>query len=410
MKKQIFSKYLSACFAATLLCSVPFEGSAQLMKKMREKEEKKQEVAKQRQEEERKKAQEAKVAEITKPYSQDFTDETGISGTYYAIRGVQFNNTVFQKTLKLQFLAKEEGKVVNKLKVYYNKDGGYNTPYLNEKLKEKNITSFKCSDCNQLFYYSSYVNSEFYQSEAGVILVYEDRAKKVVDVWAKDKAKLETYDLETAQAKYDQYKKQANSEVYEQKKKTLLANYPTYKENIGKVVFVDNFGVFNYQYADQPKEDSKNFAKSMSMGKSIYWGAYLPMPLSVACGEDCLRNMVYEMEGIKTSREELRNKSRKWAGMISEKKVDDRFCLNNGFQLVSHRENIWDYAYIYLLYQNKAKFQIGKSYKLTARMYTHKDGNDLEKVAEGTVMLVYDQDAKKTMDEIFIKFEKFLNE
>ncbi|KOY87002.1 hypothetical protein AD998_13395 [bacterium 336/3] len=408
MKKSFFVKGLFAFSLITFLGGVPTH--AQLMKKMKEKEQKKQEEAKKKQEEARQKAEEAKIAELTKPYAQDFTDETGISGTYYALKGIQFNKTVFQKTLKLQFLAKENGKVVNKLNVYYNKDGGFNTPYLDEKMKEKNITMFKCSDCNQLFYYSSYVNSEFYQPEAGVVIVYEDNAKKVVDVWAKDKAKLEVYDLETAQAKYDQFKKQADSEKFEQKKKSLMSNYPTYKENIGKVVFVDNFGVFNYQYTDQPKEDSKSFVKSQSMGKSIYWGAYLPMPMTVTCGNTCLRNMEYEMEGIKTSREELRNKSRKWSDMIKEKPAEDRFCLNNGFQLISHRENIWDYAYIYVLYQNREKFQLGKSYKLTARLYSHKDGANVEKVAEGSIMLVYDQDAKKELSDIFTKFEQFLNE
>jgi hypothetical protein len=410
MKKQLFSNYLIAFLALALVFCQPFESQAQILKKLGEKQKKKEEDAQKAREEAQKKAEEAKIAERTQPYPQDFTDETGISGTYYAINGVLLGSNIYQKTLKINFLAKEEGKVVNKMKVYYEKSGRFESPYLDEKLKEKNITLFKCSNCNGLFNYSSYVNAEYYMAEPGVFILFEDNAKKVVDVWAKDKAQLEVYDLETAQAKYDQFKKQANSEIYEQKKKSLMSNYPTYKENIGKVVFVENYGTFNYQYSDKPTEDAKNFAKTLSMAKSIYWGAYLAMPMSVSCGETCLMNVVYEMEGIKTSREELRGKSRKWSSNISEKKVREEFCLNKGFQMISHRENIWDYAYVYLLYQNKDKFQLGKSYKMTTRIFTHKDGTDTEKVAEGSLMLLYDQAAQETMQKIFIKFEGFLNE
>ena len=410
MKKSFFVKGLFAFSLIAFLGGMPHTAHAQLMKKMKEKKQKKLEEAQKKQEEAKQKAEEAKIAELTKPYPQDFTDETGISGTYYAIKGVLLGSNIYQKTLKVNFLAKEGGKIVNKVNVYYKKSGSFESLYLDEKLKEKNITVFTCSNCNGLFNYSSSVNAEFYQPEAGIVIVYEDRAKKVVDVWAKDKAKLDVYDLETAQAKYDQFKKQVDSEKFEQKKKSLMSNYPTYKENIGKVVFVDNYGVFNYQYIDQPKEDSKNFVKSQSMGKSIYWGAYLSMPMTVTCGNTCLRNMEYEMEGIKTNREELRNKSRKWSDVIKEKPAEDRFCLNNGFQMISHRENIWDYAYVYLLYQNKDKFQLGKSYKLTARLYTHKDGANVEKVAEGSIMLVYDETAKRELGDMFIKFERFLNE
>jgi len=400
MKKSFFVKGLFAFSLMAFLGGMPHTAHAQLMKKMKEKEQKKQEEA-------RKKAEEAKIAELTKPYDKDFTDETGISGTYYAQKGIELETNIFQKVLKLQFVFKESGQIVNKLSIFYNQKGHSSNGYLIEKIKEKkNVNQFGSFDRGGVFSEGGFI----YEVEKGVLILWSTKKKAVIDVWAKDKAKLDAYDIETAQAKFDLFQKEVAMDEFEQKKKSLMSNYPTYKENIGKVVFVDNFGIFNYNYTDQPKEDSKSFAKSQSMGKSIYWGAYLPMPMTVTCGNTCLRNMEYEMEGIKTNREELRNKSRKWSNMIKEKPAEDRFCLNNGFQMISHREKIWDYAYVYLLYQNKDKFQLNKSYKLTARLYSHKDGANVEKVAEGSIMLVYDETAKKELGDIFIEFEKFLNE
>jgi hypothetical protein len=75
--------------------------------------------------------------------------------------------------------------------------------------------------------------------------------------------------------------------------------------------------------------------------------------------------------------------------MISEKKITDRFCYNNGQQLISSRENIIDYAFMYTLYQNKAEFKEGQTYKMNVKMYANRDGNNEAQVAEGSINFVY---------------------
>ena len=408
MKKQFLKVFMMAFLATVLLQFSSLECQEQLGKLLQKKNKG-----------EATKTEEKKTeSNEPKPYPQDFEDETGVSGTYYAIRGINNpygSSNSFQKTLKLQFMVKDTGPkgtgaLVNKLVVYYTESGGYQNAFLIEKIKEKsNITVFDCSSCDHILPYNGSIKGEIYQIEPGVLAVYDGQKSQVVDVWVKDKTKHEVYDLETATAKYDQFNKERLKAEYASKKQVVMG-YAAYKENVGKVVFVPNYATFNYQYSDKPTEDAKNFLKSHPMGKNIFWGAYLDMPSSVICGSDCQWNAVYEIEGIKTSRVELRNKNRKWNQMVSEKKVDDRFCMNSGYTLIDNSKNIWDYAYVYALYQNKDKFQLGKTYKMNVKIFTNKDGNDQDLLAEGAINLVYDQESKTTLDKMFLKFTEFLNE
>jgi hypothetical protein len=145
--------------------------------------------------------------------------------------------------------------------------------------------------------------------------------------------------------------------------------------------------------------------------KPLYWGAYLDMPLTTSCGEDCERNVVYEMNGIKADRVALRNADAKWNKIIKKKEAENKFCINNGVQLWSPSENILDYAFAKVLYENKANFKKGQTYKLTATLYGNRDGNNTEKVAEGSINLIWDEDAIKVMNEkLFKMFREFLDE
>jgi hypothetical protein len=117
------------------------------------------------------------------------------------------------------------------------------------------------------------------------------------------------------------------------------------------------------------------------------------------------------MNGVKTDRYTLRNSEAKWNKVIKEKKAEDRFCLNNGFQLYSPSENIWDYAFIKCLYDNKANFKKGQSYKLTATLSILRDGNVVAKTAEGSINLIWDDEAISVMEgKVFKQFREFLDE
>lgn len=344
-----------------------------------------------------------------KVHDKDYEDAKGISGTYHALLGSPFKD-ISQKTLKFQFVEKENGNFINNLRVYFNGDDSAYF-YLFEK-------PTKVLGGRVFQYDSGYKNDMFVEIAPNVyarILAgsYPDGlygGEKVVDVVAKDKEALETFDVETAQAKYDDMiRKSKKAEVA--KKREDLMTYKAYKENLGKVVFVPSYGVFNYKYTDKPTEDPTKFIKSQSMGAALFYGAYLEEPMDVSCGKDCEFTAVYEMNGITADRVQLRGSEAKWQRMVKERKAESRMCINNGYGLWSPSENSMDYAYIKVLYENKDKFQKGKTYKLNVTLHTTRDGNHVDKVAEGSINLVYDDNAEKTLnDKIFRDFKKFLDE
>jgi hypothetical protein len=357
---------------------------------------------------------EKKEGKLADPYAENFEDPSGTSGAYNLLVGTEVPQGLgkrLQKTYKIKFIEKENGDFVNKLEVYVTKDGQKVGFRLDEKMTKKmGARVFRTTDTHSIW---------LVEVEKGMFLemlhpqshTYElDGSEKAEDVYAKDAAKLEGWDKDVAKAKFDaMFKAGAKKDVA--KLRERLMEYKAYKENVGKVVFVSNYGVFNYSYTDKPTEDPKDFIKSQSMGKSLYWGAYLDMPMTVSCGKDCERNMVYEMNGIKADRVALRNSGQKWSQNIKKKEAEDRFCLNNGFQLWSPGENIMDYAFIKVLYENKDKFKKGQTYKLTATMYSNRDGNNVEKVAEGSINLIWDDEAIQVMEgKVFKDFREFLDE
>ena len=80
---------------------------------------------------------------------------------------------------------------------------------------------------------------------------------------------------------------------------------------------------------------------------------------------------------------------------------------------------IQDYAAIQVLYSNKDKFKIDGTYPLTIRMYAHRDGENGDLLAEGTVILKYTKEAKLVFEGnpdkpevkgVWAQFEDFLDE
>jgi hypothetical protein len=348
------------------------------------------------------------------PYKEDFEDASGTSGAYSCLVGAEVPQGIgkkWQKTYKIKFTEKEGGNFVNKMEIFVNKDGLSMKFNLNDKMTKKmGGRVFRTDDFHSIW---------LVEVEKGMFLEMHhssthreelDGSEKAEDVYAKDAAKLEGWDRDVAKAKFDaMFKGGAKKDAA--KLKERLMEYKAYKENVGKVVFVPHFNVFNYQYTDKPTEDPTKFIKSQSMGKPLYWGAYLEMPLTTSCGEDCERNVVYEMNGIKADRVALRNSEAKWNKMIKKKEAENKFCINNGVQLWSPSENILDYAFAKVLYENKANFKKGQTYKLTASLYGNRDGNNTEKVAEGSINLIWDDEAMKVMEEkLFKMFREFLDE
>lgn len=333
------------------------------------------------------------IKEAGDPYGEDFTDDTGVSGTYKALDGVEFENEMGakrkQKTLKMKFTGRDGNTFVNKLEMFYTKAGDKYDFIINDKeTKKLGATTYRITEYHSVW---------LIELEKDVLMAVNNSSthregiegtEKVTDVFAKDPAKLEVYDLETAQAKFDQMMSKGKAKADEKLRERLM-EYKAYKENIGKVVFVDNYSYFNYQYGDEPSEDPKNFIKTIDMGDNVFLGAYFKDKIGTSCGADCQLNIVYEMNGKTADRVALRNSSAKWNKAVKEKKEVEYFCFNKGHQMFSAKENIIDWAFMSVLYANKATFKEGQTYKMTVKMYSNRDGNNEAQIAEGTISFVY---------------------
>ncbi|WP_291720715.1 hypothetical protein [Bernardetia sp.] len=403
---KLTNLFKSAALATGILCAVGLtnDANAQFGKKLKAKLEAA--AANASEGGSSKKAKEAGGA-----YDEDFSDETGISGAYTALDGVEFENAMGakrrQKNLKIQFTGRDGDKFVNEMKVYYNKEGQYHEFNLHDKETKKLGTN--------VYRFGSFHSVWLIEVEEGVLIALNnssthryqlDGVEKVTDVFAKDASKLEVYDIETGQAKFDQMMSKGKAKE-DEKLRARLMEYKAYKENVGKVVFVDSYTRFNYRYGDKPTEDPKNFIKTRDMGDDIFLGAYFKEKIGTSCGEDCQLNIVYEMNGKTGDRVALRNSSAKWNKMISAKKKPNIFCFNNGHQMFSSRENIMDYAFMYTLYQNKDQFKEGQTYKMTVKMYSNRDGNNEAQIAEGTINFVY---KAKKMEKYFKNFREWYDE
>lgn len=347
-----------------------------------------------------------KVEEVKKPYAQDFEDETGISGTYYASKPIDG-----QDVMKFHFQKKRNGEFLNRLYIYYNEKGESFYGTINERLKEKlDITRFHFSrgghDAWELGLFTSQDQGDVLELEKDVFAMYDKESQQVTVVFAKDKAKLEVYDTETALVKYQQVVKSIKKADMDKRKQKLL-KYDVYKNNVGKIIFVEHYRFFGDAYNDDvSKAKPEQFKTSASMGRDLYWGAYLNEPANYLCAGECELNIVYEMNGVKTSRVALRNKNSRWNREIKRESVRKQFCLTNGRAVMKHSRWGFDYAFMYCAYQQKDKLQLGQKYKLKATLYTNKDGNDIDKLAEGTIMLTYDANAKSKLSEYFEYLEQ----
>jgi hypothetical protein len=353
------------------------------------------------------------------------TDDMGLTG--------QYSGLVDKKPFGMRFVKEEGGKVVNSLH-YFEKKGS--EPQLKLNLKESYYTKNQV----KLFYFwvsasaTGYV--ELIEVAPGVIAqitsdrsmndgpVALDAMRKVKDVYAKDKASFETWDLETAQAKVDMLISSLNTEAME-KETALWMKNEVFSKNVGKIVFADqHYHLMKQGYSNKPPMVSAdNFKAELDMSRNMNYMAFFKYPPKVKYpGQEI--NIEYSMGGQKTNRAELRKKSAAWSNMVKileTKDFDDRQHNPRALREYNNyaSQYVQDYAFINLLYLNKDKFMIGKSYDLTVKMYAHRDGENGEVIAEGVVKLKYTPEAhalfngdpsKPGEKSVWQQFEEFLEE
>lgn len=348
----------------------------------------------------------------------EIDDQTGVSGAYTSIdpEAVRINGSNRKvSSFGAKFIKEQDGKIINKLELYYSK-----TDHLKYYLKENVWLKNKV----RLFVLKANVYMEAIVIDTGVIAFTSasnskwGTPRKIENVLAKDPAKLEIYDKETAKVKVDMIMMTLNSEALEKKKKEMLA-YKAYKEYMGKIAFAPRLNNFVYNRKDVPSEDPKNFTKKLIIGKDMYFRAYLDKPLVVS-HPGAWFNISYEIDGVKTDREGLRSTTSFFSNNIPRKDngYQDAYCTWVHACIEKRGNlNVWDYAFVELLSQMKDKFVVGKTYKLTVKFHAFQDGENLAEVASTTVELVYTEESKKLLlnndpnnPGILVKYQKYKDE
>ena len=300
-----------------------------------------------------------------------------VTGSYYADQGIDYRGPMGNKKQKdgieLTFVDKENGKIENRIDL--NCTGGKLKFYLNESLYNKQkLALFKSNE----------MQASLIMIDKNVFAILE--SDKLTDVLAKDKSMLSTYDLETAKAKYEDLKRKQDGAAADAAKQKMM-NFAAYKENVGKVVFATNWGLFYPPEFNTAKEDPKQFLKSTELGKSIAAMAYFDKNPVATCGKTCQFNYEYEILGQKKDRKSNQSKSRAWSNMVKDKEVINDYKFLGAHSLYNDPDNMWDATWVDLLHSVKDQLKAGQSYNFKMTVYTWKDGANQEKLAEGTIAL-----------------------
>lgn len=353
-------------------------------------------------------------------------DEMGITGQYFG--------KVDKKSFGFRFVKEVDGKIVNELHYFEKKKSA--EPQLKLSMKESYYNKNKV----KLFYAwitasaTGYV--ELIEVEPGILAQISqssesanggpatlDAKRKVTDVLAKDQAKLEAWDVETAQAKVDMIIASLNTEKLEKEKAEWMKN-EVYAKNVDKVVFAAQWYHLQKQgYPDKIGVNGADFKTELDMAGNMNFMAFFSVPPSVKYPGQQI-NIEYEMGGKKTNRETLRKKSAAWSNMVKileTKAFEYRQSPTRAIREYNQYQSqfVQDYAAIQCLYDNKDKLKVGQTYDFTVRIYAHRDGENGALLAEGTVKLKYTEKAKIVFEGdpakpevkgVFATFEAFLNE
>jgi hypothetical protein len=367
----------------------------------------------------------ANAAKGKKKYKQyDYSDATGISGTYFTVEDIIDR----QGTIGFQFTKEKEGEIVNKLFVNLGGTGYGDRPNsitctLKEKYKTKfDINYFYITDKDVPALANNHNNFVFMEIAPSVYAFAEEN--KVLTVAAKDSANFLDYDVETAQVLYDQNMAKINAAAAEKETAKWMKN-ELYAKNVDKIVFAsEDWHLMKRGYVgDPPMVNGKGFTTVLDMAGNMNYMAFFKVPPSVKYAGQNI-NIVYEMDGQSTSRVECRGRSAAWGKMVPRIEANDfkyRQHSPRGLRTYNQYHSSWvqDYAFIQLLYMNKDKFKIGQKYSLNVKMYSNRDGENGEVIAEGTVSLLYSEAAdlafngdpsKPDKKSVWQHFEDFLDE
>lgn len=360
----------------------------------------------------------------TKYVEYDYKDDSGISGTYFTTDEIIDQ----QGTLGFQYTKEKDGEIVNTLFANFGGTGyGSRTNSITFTLKEKYKTKyainyFYITDKDIPSLANNHNNFVFMEIAESVYAFAEEG--KVMTVVAKDSSNFNDYDKETAQVLYDQNMGKINAAAMEKETAKWMKN-ALYAKNVDKIVFApEDWQLMKRGEPNHPpKVDGKGFTTKLDMGGNMNYMAFFKVPPATQYPGQSV-NIVYEMNGKTTNRVEQRGKSAAWGRMvprIETSKFDDRQHAPRGLRTYNQYAGRWvqDYAFIQLLYMNKTKFMIGKTYSLTVKMYANRDGENGELIAEGVVSLLYSSAAdamfngdpsKPDKKSVWEEFEEFLDE
>jgi len=367
----------------------------------------------------------AKMAKLSAKASQgkytmyDYSDASGISGTYFVGEKIYKNHA----TTGFNYAREKGGEIVNEMKVDF---GANQSMTFRQKEKYKTKHSINYFYTTVVSVEGVSVNDHWRLVEIGtnVYAFVHDKDEKVMSVVAKDSSLLSDYDTETAQVLFDQKMAVINREKMDKETATWKKN-AVYAKNIGKIVFAaEDFHLMKRGYTNKPPMvNGKDFKTVLDMAKNMNQMAYFQYPPSKAFpGMEI--NIEYEMNGKKTSRVEYRSKSAAWGKMIKRLETKDfQYRQHAPKALRSYNtyysQYVQDYAFMQVLYMNKDQFMIDNEYTLTVKMYVNRDGENGELIAEGVVKLLYSADAHLMFDgnpdkpekkSVWTQFEEFLDE
>ena len=353
----------------------------------------------------------------------DFSDASGLSGTYFV------GEIIYGKhaTAGFDFAKEKEGEIVNELVVDFGTDQGKrNTMIFKqvEKYKTKHDINYFITTKVNVTGVSVNDHWRFVEIEKDVFAFVHDKDEKVMSVVAKDSSLLSTYDTETAQVLFDQKMAIINREKMEKESEKWLKN-EVYAKNVGKIVFAtEDFHLCKRGYhGDPPMVNGNDFKTVLDMvGNMNYMGMFELPPSQAYPGMEI--NVEFAMGGQTTNRVECRSRSAAWGKMISRmetKSFQDRQHMPKALRTYNSMYSQWvqDYAFMQLLYLNKAKFKVGQKYDLSVKMYVNRDGENGDLLAEGNVQLLYSKEAdlvyngnpaKPEVKSAWSVFEEFLEE
>lgn len=357
---------------------------------------------------------------LANPYAKDFTDELGVGGTYFSADTVWLDqngnfwekdgytgkktddkgNPYYVMSVKFEYTREKDDNVVNMFNAYFSDLSQSNYKYgpkLDEKMQKLGVIMFN-------YYPSANKRYTYAQIDKDVIayVFSGDNLEnaKVLNVYAKDKSMLETYDKETALAKIQQLVNKSKEQEYAKQKQELMKN-EVYAKMKGKIGFVSHYNQTGASYG-KISETMDVFISSVEIGKPFYWRAYYDFVPTTKCGDGCSRNLIFEIEGKKVSWMELRKKSSTWSGKLEKMNVDNDFFSMCPTMINQYYSN---WALVYCIYQNKDKFAEGKSLKCKMTITNYRDGVDQDILAEGVINLVYKSANQSAIQVLFERVE-----